>query len=153
MGNSLYGSFDSHTQKTANSYTLEVPVPGMNKKDLRLEAADGVLTIYGHKQQKDIFGWARRTIEFKSTQIIRTIVLPEDADSDSIKAKCRDGLLKISIPKRKKQTTLLKIPVEEAGKVSWWHAVTKPFRMLKSKVGYMMKRFVIGSKRYRPISA
>jgi HSP20 family protein len=154
LGNNFFSSFDSNVLETADGYTLEIAVPGMKKKDLRLEAADGVLTVQGQRQQRDVFGWLGRTVEFKSTQIYRSFALPEDADADRIQAKCRDGLLKISIPKIKSQRTFRVIPIEPVeapGKMSWWQKLARPFKRLKTKVGYMMKRLGFGSNRRRTL--
>ncbi|MFD3002818.1 Hsp20/alpha crystallin family protein [Pontibacter toksunensis] len=149
---SLFTSFDNSMLETADGYKLKIAVKGMKKKHLKLEVADGVLTVHGQKQQKDVFGWARKTAEFRSTQIYRTVTLPEDADIDGIKAKCREGLLEISIPKIKKRSTYSGIPVEDTGKMSWWQKISKPFK-LKTKVRDIirdiMRRLAFGSGRGR----
>ncbi|WP_460924945.1 Hsp20/alpha crystallin family protein [Pontibacter brevis] len=148
LGNSLFTSFDNNMLETVDGYKLEIAVPGMKRKHLKLELSDGVLTVQGQEQQKDVFGGAGRTAEFRGTQIYRTFTLPKDADTDGIKAKCRDGLLKISIPKIKKHSTYSSIPVEDTGKMNWWQQVSRPFIKLKTKVSDVMGRLAYDSGRH-----
>jgi HSP20 family protein len=152
LGNSLFSHFDNNMLETADGYRLEIAVPGMKRKDLKLEVANSILTVQGQKKQKAAYGWKSKTIEYRSAQFHKTIVLPWDADQDRIKAECQDGLLRISIPKLDSQQTACYIdvvPVEDAGRASWWQKVAAPFRKLKSKVKGLFAGMGIGSKRRR----
>jgi len=156
LGNSFFGSFDNNMLETADGYKLEIAVPGMRRKDLKLEVDDGVLTIQGHKQRKEVFGWIRKTVEYKNTQIYRTFSLPEDADADGIRATCKDGLLKISIPKIRHQSSSRYIPVEpaeDAREMTWQQQILRPFKWLGKKLSYMMTRLGFGTKQPRNLAS
>ena len=99
LNDGFYSSFDANVFETPSSYELEIAVPGMTKKDLSLAIKDNVLHVTGNKNQKSQSVWGRKYVEFKSTELSRSFVLPEEADAKRIQAKCRDGMLKIHIPK------------------------------------------------------
>lgn len=92
------------------AFYLELAVPGMDKKDLRIEVKDDVLTISSeHKEDKeeDLEGYRRR--EFSYSSFCRSFYLPEDVNSDKIGAAYKDGILNVEIPKleeeKKKEKT------------------------------------------------
>ena len=148
----MFSSLENSMSETADSYTLEIPVPGMKKKDLTLELTAGVLTVQGFRLQEEESGWTGKTKAISSTHLYRTFALPEDADAESIRAKCRDGLLTISIPKVKSQRTSWVIPIAPIGEVEemkWRQKLASAFRRLKHKIRRIMSRIGIGSKHHR----
>ena len=103
-----------HTRSTApainvieneRGYELELAAPGMTKDDFKVTLdADGDLVINMEKQQNDEEKkhghYLRR--EYSYTKFQQTMLLPDDADRDSIDAKVENGELKVSIPKIKR---------------------------------------------------
>jgi len=86
----------------ANSFDLEVAVPGYNKEDLKVNVEDGVLTISSERKQEseeEKKGYTRR--EFSYSAFSRSFQLPQNADADNVKATYADGVLKLSVPKAK----------------------------------------------------
>jgi HSP20 family protein len=82
------------------AFYLELAVPGMDKKDLRIEVKDDVLTISSeHKEDRDVDldGYRRR--EFSYSSFCRSFYLPEDVNGEKIGASYRDGILNVEIPK------------------------------------------------------
>ena len=82
------------------AFYLELAVPGMDKKDLRIEVKDDVLTISAEQKedkQQDYEGYKRR--EFSYSSFCRSFYLPEDVDGDKIGAVYKDGILNVAIPK------------------------------------------------------
>ena len=82
------------------AFFLELAVPGMDKKDLRIEVKDDVLTISSeHKEerQEDLEGYKRR--EFSYSSFCRSFYLPEDVNGEKIGATYKDGILNVEIPK------------------------------------------------------
>ena len=82
------------------AFYLELAVPGMDKKDLRIEVKDDVLTISSeHKDDRDVDldGYRRR--EFSYSSFCRSFYLPEDVNGEKIGASYRDGILNVEIPK------------------------------------------------------
>ncbi len=82
------------------AFYLELAVPGMDKKDLRIEVKDDVLTISAEQKedkQEDLEGFRRR--EFSYSSFCRSFYLPEDVNGEKIGANYKDGILNVEIPK------------------------------------------------------
>lgn len=82
------------------SYKIRYDVPGLGKEDVKIMVEDGILTIKGeHKEEQeegsDDEFWSSRSYGYNNN----SIVLPEDAKADEIKAEMKDGVLTITIPK------------------------------------------------------
>jgi len=85
------------------SYRLSAELPGLTDKDVKVEIADGVLTIAAEKHES-----AERREEGclinerRHGHFQRQIMLPVDADEDKVTAKFKYGLLTLEIGKNKK---------------------------------------------------
>jgi HSP20 family protein len=83
-----------------NNYLLNVELPGVEKKDVKITVSDGVLRIKGDKKQtleqkEDKF----QRIERCFGSFERSFTLPAAVRSDKIEADFKNGVLTISIPK------------------------------------------------------
>ncbi|CAI0422450.1 unnamed protein product, partial [Linum tenue] len=90
-------------------YKLRYEVPGLSKEDLKITVDDGVLTIKGeHKEEAQGGGddefWSARSYGFYHT----TVLLPEDAKADDIRAELKDGLLQITVPRTERPKDAVK---------------------------------------------
>jgi HSP20 family protein len=75
-------------------------IPGLDKKDLKIEVEDGKLTISGDKHGTfDVKGAKVIRRELKQSSFKRQFELGDLLDGDKIKANFKDGLLSIEIPK------------------------------------------------------
>ena len=82
------------------AFYLELAVPGMDKKDLRIEVKDDVLTVSSeHKEDKDENQDGYRRREFSYSSFCRSFYLPEDVNGEKIGASYKDGILNVEIPK------------------------------------------------------
>ena len=75
-------------------------IPGLDKKDLKVDVEEGILVISGDKHalyNNEGAKVVRR--ELKSSSFKRQFELGELLDGDNIKASFKDGLLTIDIPK------------------------------------------------------
>jgi HSP20 family protein len=96
------------------AYLIEVELPGVSEKDLKLELKNGLLTLSTEKKEesKDEQGkWIRR--ERRESFFSRSFELPEDADGEKIEASFKDGLLSIALPKKPEASPRL-VPVKAA---------------------------------------
>lgn len=84
---------------------IHAEIPGMNAKDIDISLNGRVLTIKGEKEQeqedkeKNYLRIERRYGSFS-----RTFELPADVDANRVKARYKDGVLKLNLPKTKEQT-------------------------------------------------
>lgn len=87
---------------TEKEYTLSVELPGVTPDDAVVEVKERSLVISGEKksdrEEKNESGAVVRT-ERSFGSFRRVMTLPEDADITKISAGCKDGILKISIPR------------------------------------------------------
>ncbi len=86
-------------------YVLELAVPGIEKKDLKIDINEDALTVSSeskseHEKEEDD-GYKRR--EFSYSSFSRTFYIPENVDREKIQANCRDGILSVSLPKRESE--------------------------------------------------
>ena len=86
---------------TDKEYAITVEIPGVDEKDVQLELLNDTLTIRGEKKQekeeKDK-NYYRMERSYGSFQ--RVLSLPDDADQDSIKAKFKKGVLKVTMHRK-----------------------------------------------------
>ena len=83
-------------------YTLELAVPGIDKKDLKIDVNEDVLSISSeskHESEESKNGFKRK--EFSYSSFSRSFYIPENVNSDKIEANYRDGVLYVSLPKQK----------------------------------------------------
>jgi HSP20 family protein len=90
-----------NVKETEKNYEIEVAAPGRSKKDFKISAENGVLTISSEQKeekeekQKD---YTRR--EFSYSSFSRSFALPENANEDDVKANYADGILKLEVAKK-----------------------------------------------------
>ena len=76
-----------------------IDLPGMKKEDVKVEVADGRLTISGersHDTEEKKESFYRRECEYGS--FYREILLPEGAALNGVKATFENGVLEVSVP-------------------------------------------------------
>ncbi len=82
-------------------YEITVEVPGIEEKDLNLTVQNDALVISGEKQSEvkkdNADQWHR--IERSYGHFQRVLALPADADSEGIKARFRNGVLTVALPR------------------------------------------------------
>ncbi|XP_061340041.1 26.5 kDa heat shock protein, mitochondrial isoform X2 [Gastrolobium bilobum] len=96
-------SLSGHVKEREDHYKLRYDMPGIAKEDVKITIGDGVLTIKGeHKEEKeegdDDEYWSSSSYGYYDT----SLVLPDDAKVDEIKAELKDGVLTVTIPRTDK---------------------------------------------------
>ena len=84
-----------------HQFVLLADIPGVKPEDIEVHMDAGVLTVKGEKESEtktEIDGYKR--VERTSGSFYRRFNLPDSADGDAINAKCKHGVLEITIPKR-----------------------------------------------------
>ena len=87
--------------ETDDEYKLRVELPGLEKDDVKISLNQNVLTIGGEKKEEE----AKENESFHKKEIRygwfeRSFTLPGDVDENKIKAKMKNGVLTIRVPKR-----------------------------------------------------
>lgn len=96
-----------NVKENDSSYNLEVSVPGMDKKDFKIELKNNMLIISGKKEEKheeknENGKYVRKEFGFHS--FTRSFTLPEDSvDAENISASYKEGILYLEIPKKEKE--------------------------------------------------
>lgn len=96
-----------------NQYIIFADIPGVKSSEIDISVNNGVLKIKGqqsssHKEKTDNF----LRVERSSGSFMRELMLPSSIDTDNIKAKAENGVLRITLPKADSQTGR-KIPIDE----------------------------------------
>ena len=114
--NRMFGNFfDEHDQRENcwapsvdivdddDKLMLSAEVPGVDKKDVKINIQNNILTIEGEKKQKNEINKDDhyRTERFYG-KFCRSFTLPSDVDSENIKADFSNGILSITLPKSEK---------------------------------------------------
>jgi len=83
------------------AYVIEADVPGMAREDLHVSVEEGVLTLSGERQQetREERGRCHR-LERTYGSFLRSFTLPADSDGTAIRARCQDGQLSITVPRK-----------------------------------------------------
>mgnify|MGYP002399991624 CR=1 FL=1 len=100
----------SYDLATGKELWRDDAVPGMDKRNLKIEVKDDVLTISAEQKeekQDDFEGYRRR--EFSYSSFCRSFYLPEDVNGEKIGAAYRDGILNVEIPKLEEEKKKEKI--------------------------------------------
>jgi HSP20 family protein len=81
-------------------FTLDLAVPGMDKKDLKIEIHEDVITISSeHKEEKVETREDFKRREFSYSSFCRSFYLPENVNKDKIEANYKDVILTVELPK------------------------------------------------------
>ena len=84
-------------------FVVRADLPGVKPADIEITAEKGVLSLRGTRdfeQRKDDGHYSR--VERVSGKFVRTFSLPENVQTDAIKAQFKDGVLELTIPKAEK---------------------------------------------------
>jgi len=91
------------------AFDIQIALPGLEKKDVKIEIRNNCLIISSEKQyekEDKNKNWIRREYGYASFQ--RMFELPESTDQDKIKAEMKNGVLSVSIAKKKGYDTKIK---------------------------------------------
>ncbi len=91
--------------ETNSHYSIEVELPGIDKKDISIKADKNVLSIKGKKalsKDSEDKNYYTRERFFGSFQ--RALALPHDIYDEDINATFKDGVLTIKVPKKEIST-------------------------------------------------
>lgn len=89
-------------------FTLDLAIPGIDKKDLSIEVHEDVITISSeHKGEREDNRDDFKRREFSYSSFCRSFYLPENVNKDKIEANYKDGILTVVLPKDEEEKAKL----------------------------------------------
>ena len=85
--------------ETAESFLIELEVPGLDKDDIEIQVQGDELTVRGQRHMKGPRPERFYRMERHYGPFSRTFTLSEDVDGDRVTAEFSDGLLRLEAPK------------------------------------------------------
>jgi len=87
-------------RETDDALVVQAELPGIDKKDVRVEVKDGVLSISGErKYEKDVKEENVHRIERSYGRFTRSFALSPNIDTEHVDATMKNGVLEIRLPK------------------------------------------------------
>ncbi|MGD8999134.1 MAG: Hsp20/alpha crystallin family protein [Granulosicoccaceae bacterium] len=87
-----------------NQVVVKAALPGVDKKDIDISVTKNAVTIKGstsHEEKEEKEDYYRSEISRGS--YCRSMILPAEVDETKAKAKFKDGILELTLPKLKKE--------------------------------------------------
>lgn len=82
---------------------LDVELPGIDRKDVKVEVKDGLLNISGERKlERKVKEDGYRSVERRYGKFDRTFSLGDTVDAEKITASYKDGVMTITLPKVEK---------------------------------------------------
>jgi HSP20 family protein len=85
-------------------FMLDLAVPGIDKKELKIDINEDVLTISSetkNESEENKDGYKRK--EFSYSSFCRSFQIPENVSKDKIEANYKDGVLSVTLPKNEEE--------------------------------------------------
>jgi len=99
MGNQ-FGAVE--VAETENSHIFTADTPGMKAEDVKVSIKDNILTFSGTRKSESKKEDKDKNIYYSEKSygsFSRSFQLPENVDKTRVEAVCKDGVLKVTIPK------------------------------------------------------
>jgi HSP20 family protein len=82
------------------NYLVKAELPGIIKDDIKISVRGNLITLSGERRYTSETKMKTfHRIERSYGKFSRTIALPSDVDSDTVKATYKDGILTVTLPK------------------------------------------------------
>ncbi|GAJ27190.1 small heat shock protein [Liquorilactobacillus sucicola DSM 21376 = JCM 15457] len=101
LDNSVNRALKTDVKETDKAYEVRIDVPGIDKKDITVDYHDGVLSVNAKRDSFNDESDSEGNViasERSYGRFARQYSLP-NVDESGIKAKCEDGVLKLTLPK------------------------------------------------------
>lgn len=95
-------------RENEKEFSLALALPGIDKKDLKIEINKDLLTVSSEKEQENVENngdYSRK--EFSFSSFCRSFYLPENVKTENIEASYKDGILTITLPKEEEEKAKL----------------------------------------------
>jgi HSP20 family protein len=95
------------------NYVLDLAIPGIDKKDLKIDINEDVLTISSetkNESEESSDGYKRK--EFSYSTFCRSFYVPENVTREKIEANYKDGILSVALPKMEEEKSKINRKIE-----------------------------------------
>lgn len=93
-----------NVEETATEYIIQAEVPGIDPKDVEVQLHGNTLTIMGQKKEQEERAERHMHIrEHRYGTFQRSMVLPDAANMENIKATSKHGVLTLTVPKKEEK--------------------------------------------------
>ena len=95
------------------NFTLQLAVPGIDKKELKIDINEDVLTVSSetkNETEESRDGYKRK--EFSYASFCRSFYIPENVNIEKIGASYKDGILTVELPKQEEEKNKITRQVE-----------------------------------------
>jgi HSP20 family protein len=83
------------------NYVLDFAIPGIDKKDLKVDMNEDTLTISSEiKNESEVNKEDYKRKEFSYRSFSRSFYIPDNVNREKIEANYKDGILTVSLPKQ-----------------------------------------------------
>jgi len=87
--------------ESSEAITLKVELPEVNAKDVEVQIEGNALTLRGERSLENADSReSYHRIERSYGPFSRTFTVPSTVDTENVRAECRDGVLRITLPKK-----------------------------------------------------
>jgi len=95
------------------NYFLDLAVPGIDRKELKIDMNEDVLTISSetkNESEESNDGYKRK--EFSYSAFCRSFYIPENVNREKIEANYKDGILSVALPKQNEEKNKITRKIE-----------------------------------------
>lgn len=113
MSNKFSNSPAVNIREDDKNYILDFAIPGLEKKDMKIDMNEDVLTISSElkkESEENKNGYKRK--EFSYSSFSRSFYIPENVNREKIEATYKDGVLTVSLPKQEEEKSKLLKTIE-----------------------------------------
>lgn len=82
-----------------NEYQISMDLPGMDKKEVKINYQDNTLTVSGERKAVQHDEHNEHYVERRFGRFYRSFTLPSKADAEKISASYNNGVLTLTVPK------------------------------------------------------
>ena len=88
--------------ETKKEYLIQADLPDVKKSDIHISVSDGTITIDGErKRREEEKDETFHRIESMRGKFTRSFAIPSNVDENAIIAECKNGVLRVRLPKTK----------------------------------------------------
>ncbi|MGC0152508.1 Hsp20/alpha crystallin family protein [Chromobacterium vaccinii] len=102
-GDALPAQIKMDVKETGEAYQVEAELPGVGKEDIHVEIDGTLVTIKAEVRQYDQQGKDERPLRNERYYglVSRSFQLPQDIDRETASARYENGVLNLTLPKRR----------------------------------------------------